>query len=33
MIPGDLQDESLDFFLTETQARLVELNIKAEQTL
>ena len=33
MIPGNLQDESLDFFLTATQAQLVELNIKAEQTL
>ncbi len=33
MIPGDLQDESLDLFLTETQTRLVELNTKAEQAL
>ena len=33
MVPGDLQNESLDFFLTETQAQLVELNMKAEQTL
>jgi lysophospholipid acyltransferase (LPLAT)-like uncharacterized protein len=33
MVPGDLQDESLDIFLTEMQAQLVELNTKAEQVL
>jgi lysophospholipid acyltransferase (LPLAT)-like uncharacterized protein len=33
IVPGDLQDESLDLFLTGTQAQLVELNIKAEQVL
>ena len=33
MVPGDLQDESLDSFLTETQTQLAELNIKAEQAL
>lgn len=33
MVPGNLQDEPLDLFLTETQARMVELNKKAEQTL
>jgi hypothetical protein len=33
MVPGDLQDESLDVFLAETQAQLHALNLKAEQTL
>ena len=33
LVPGDLQDESLDHFLTETQTQLVGLNIRAEQAL
>jgi lysophospholipid acyltransferase (LPLAT)-like uncharacterized protein len=33
MVPENLQDTSLDIFLTETQAQLVELNMKAEQVL
>jgi lysophospholipid acyltransferase (LPLAT)-like uncharacterized protein len=33
MVPENLQDKPLDIFLTETQAQLVELNMKAEQVL
>jgi len=33
MVPENLQDTSLDIFLTETQAQLIELNMKAEQVL